>query len=92
MRQSRVDANQSAIVQALRAVGATVQPLHMVRGGCPDLLVGHRGVNHILECKDGKKPPSARKLTRDEAMWLSAWRGRAVVVDSVEQALDAIGV
>lgn len=35
-RKARVDANQSEVVAAFRAAGATVQHLHMVGGGCPD--------------------------------------------------------
>ena len=63
MRRAAVDANQAEIVKALRKVGATVQPLHRVGQGCPDLAVGHGGVNHMIEVKDGSKPPSARGLT-----------------------------
>ncbi len=90
-RAARVDANQSEIVDALRKVGATVQPLHTVGKGCPDLLVGYRGENHVLELKDGSKPPSARKLTDDELEWHDSWRGRVFVVNDVREALIAIG-
>lgn len=43
-RRAHTDRNQPAIVAALRGIGATVQPLHAVGQGCPDLLVGYRGV------------------------------------------------
>ena len=42
MSAARVDANQPEIVKALRGVGATVQHLHKVGQGCPDLMVGWR--------------------------------------------------
>ena len=42
-RAARVDRNQAEIVVALRAGGASVQPLHAVGKGVPDLLVGWRG-------------------------------------------------
>ena len=90
-RAARVDANQSEIITALRKVGATVQPLHMVGGGCPDLLVGYRGRNVLLEVKDGAKPMSARKLTKDEVDWINEWRGTVVVVYNVDEALFEIG-
>ena len=57
-RAKRVDANQGEIVDALRAVGAKVQPLHMVGEGVPDLLVRYRGDLHLVEVKDGRKPPT----------------------------------
>ena len=75
-RAARVDANQSTIVDDLRAIGATVQPLHAVGDGCPDLLVGYGGLNYMLEVKDGAKSPSRRKLTPDQEDWHGAWRGR----------------
>ena len=45
----RVDNNHTAIVLALRAIGATVQSLASVSGGCPDLVVGYHGRNVLLE-------------------------------------------
>lgn len=91
-RAAKVDRNQPEIVGALRAVGASVEPLHAVGKGCPDLLVGFRGVNHLLEVKDGDLPPSARKLTDAQADWHPAWRGQVAVVTNVDEALKAIGV
>lgn len=92
MRAAKVDANQSEIVAALREVGCTVQLLHMVGKGCPDLLVGRHGTNVLIECKDGNKPPSARKLTPDQVDWHDSWRGQVVVVCDVSEALKAVGI
>ena len=75
-------------VKALRAAGATVQHLHTVGHGCPDILVGIRGCeNYLLEIKDGAKPPSKRRLTKDEARWHRRWRGQVDVVKDVDEAL-----
>lgn len=89
-RAAKVDANQTDIVAALRKIGATVQPLHGVGSGCPDLLVGYRGVNYAIELKDGAKPPSARKLTPDQVEWHIAWRGQVAVADSIEAAIAVV--
>lgn len=83
----RVDANQVEIVKALRKIGATVQPLHTVGKGCPDLLVGWRQKNFLMEVKDGTKPPSARELTPDEKEWISGWRGPVFIVNSPLEAV-----
>ena len=91
-RAAKVDANQSEIVAAFRKAGATVQPLHAVGLGCPDLLVGFRGVNYAIEVKDGAKPPSARKLTPDQVSWHDTWRGQVAVVKSIEEALALLGI
>ena len=92
MRAARVDANQAEIVAALRQVGCSVQPLHMVGKGCPDLLVGRSGLNVLIEVKDGSKPPSERKLTPDQCIWHDNWRGQVTVVCNVHEALVAVGV
>jgi hypothetical protein len=87
-RAARTDANQTAIVAALRAAGASVQHLHAVGEGCPDLLVGLRGKNYLVEIKDGAKSPSQRGLTPDQQAWHLLWRGDPVtVLHSVEQAI-----
>lgn len=91
-RAAAVDANQPQIVKALRAAGATVQHLHTVGKGCPDILVGFRGVNYLLEIKDGSKPPSARKLTDDESAWHFQWLGNVRIVSNEQEALAAIGL
>jgi len=83
-RRARVDDNQPAIVAAFRIHGFTVQHLHTIGGGCPDLLVGRSGINWIVEVKDGAKPPSKRKLTPDERVWHDAWGGKVHVVESVD--------
>lgn len=93
----RVDRNQAEIVEALRSVGCTVQHLHEVGQGCPDLLVGHAdddGIprNYLLEVKDGSKPPSKRRLTPDEKRWITLWAGQVAVVRSVDEALAAVGI
>lgn len=89
--RSKVDNNQAAVVKALRDVGATVEHLHAVGKGCPDILVGYRGHNYLLEIKDGAKAPSARRLTNDQVDWHLTWRGTVYVVNSIEQALMRIG-
>jgi hypothetical protein len=91
-RASKVDANQAAIVSALRQVGCSVLPLHAVGQGCPDLLVARLGDMILLEVKDGDKPPSARKLTPDQVDFHASWRGRIAVVCNVREALEAVGI
>lgn len=91
-RAAKVDANQEAIVTALRAVGAGVLSLAPLGRGVPDLLVWFRGGYLLLECKDGAKPKSKRKLTPDQSEWLAQWPGRVEIVESPAEALLAIGV
>lgn len=87
---ANIDANQPEIVEALKAVGASVEYMHRLGSGVPDLLVGYRSLNFIFELKDGNKPPSRRKLTEDEVKWHARWRGTVYIVESVEQALQIL--
>ena len=89
-RAARVDDNQREVVRALRDAGCTIQYLHHVGGGCPDILVGFREENFLLEIKDGSKPPSQRKLTPSQEDWHRDWKGQKAVVCSEEEALDYV--
>lgn len=90
---ARVDDNQGLIVDCLRRCGCRVEILSRLGRGVPDLLVGTpRGQLVLLEVKDGSKPPGERKLTTDQERWHADWRRYPVfVVESVMQAVDAIG-
>ena len=92
-RAAKVDANHEEVVAALRKAGAFVQSLAGVGFGTPDLLVGYAGVTCLVEVKDGRLPPSARRLTPDQLKWHSEWRGGPLaVVCDVESALRVLGV
>jgi hypothetical protein len=89
-RANRVDANQTQIVDALRAYGAYVRVITM-GDGVPDLLVGYKGCTLLLEVKDGNKPPSARVLTPAETKFFKEWTGGMLaIVNSAEEALDIL--
>lgn len=90
-RVARVDKNQKTIVDALRSIGASVQTLHQVGKGVPDLLVGWRGENYLLEIKNPSRPKSRRKLNGEQAEWTSTWKGQWARVETLDQAFAAIG-
>ena len=83
----RTDANQTAVVSALEAAGATVEII-----GLPvDLLIGINGRFAFLECKDGAKSPSRRKKTKVQEAFFAKFPESAgypvFLVDSPECAL-----
>jgi hypothetical protein len=63
-----------------------------VGAGAPDLLVGYRGTNWLLEVKDGSKEPSRQRLTPAEKVWHERWRGHVTVVRTVADALAVLRV
>ena len=74
----------------MRACGATVRVVTQ-GDGLPDLLVGYRGYTILMEVKDGRKPPSARKLTEEEEKFFANWTGGMLaIVNSVEEALELL--
>jgi Holliday junction resolvase len=91
-RAAKIDANQEAVVSALRAAGAQVQSLAAVGKGVPDLLVKYQGTFYLIEVKDGRQPPSKRQLTPDQVKWHEEWKCAFLgVVENPEQALKFIG-
>ncbi len=89
-RAGRIDANQNAVVAYLRGLGMSVCILSPMGKGIPDLLVGWRGLNVLLELKDGSKPPSAQELTCDERDWHAKWAGQIATVNSAEDAARVV--
>lgn len=85
----RVDGNQGAIVEALRAVGAVVQLTHTIGKGCPDCFITYSH-GHIRLCMPLEIKMPGEKLTTDELDWWAKWNGPGAVVHSVEEALAVI--
>lgn len=82
---ARVDANQAAIIKALRDAGAYVWIL-----GLPvDILVGYNNHTYLVEIKDGPK----KRLTKLQQDFFDNWRGGTLCrIDGPEAALRMIGV
>ncbi len=88
--RGKIDGNHIQIRDALRKLGYSVLSLANLGGGAPDLLVGGRGINILLEVKNPKQPPSKRGLTDDEIQFMQEWKGQAAIVTDIQSALDAI--
>lgn len=84
-RAARIDANQTAVVSALRAAGAYVWII-----GLPvDLLVGYKGHTFLVEVKDGPR----KRLTALQQNFFDNWSGSTLArIDGPEAALRMIGV
>jgi hypothetical protein len=83
----RTDANQQLIMDTLRKAGATVQTLHEVGRGVPDLLVSYSGATLLLEVKVPGKKPNAKQIA-----WRQAWQGETAVVTTPLEALAALRI
>jgi len=84
---AKVDANQAAIVKALRQVGVSVQSLATIGKGCPDILAAKGDKVWMIEIKGPKG-----KLTPDQVEWIGKWKGRVDIIRTVDEALVLVGV
>ena len=81
----RTDANQEAIVKALRDAGAYVWIISLP----VDLLVGYKNHTFLVEIKSTSK----RRLTSLQADFFENWcGGKLVRIDSPDGALRMIGL
>ena len=100
------DSAEPGIVEALRAIGCSVVRLEDERrSGLPDLLVGYRSQNWLLEVKNPESTKSYRlksgevretrraptALEASQEAWHRRWRGRPVhVVRTPQEAIAAV--
>ena len=84
------DATQDPIRAALVAAGATVQDLSGIGGGVPDLLVGYKGANYLIEVKSPTGLKHQTGLRQTQVDWHGKWTGQVNVANSPEQALAII--
>lgn len=89
-RAARTDGNHAEVRDGLRAMGWSVFDTSALGAGFPDLVVGARGLNVLLELKDESQPPSRRRLTKAETKFFMSWRGQIDVVESLDEAIAAV--
>lgn len=84
---ARVDTNQSPIVKGLRQIfgPACVFDTSRVGGGFPDLVLGIRERNLLLEIKTEKGD-----LTGEQKYFHRYWPGQIAVARTLEEALRII--
>jgi len=90
--KTKVDKNQRLIMDWLIAAGATVDSLAACGKGIPDLLVGFRGLNILLEVKNPDMPPSKRVLTPDQVTWHAKHGGQVAVVETVMDVMQVLAI
>lgn len=89
-RAARTDENHAEIITAFRALGFAVSDTSRLGKGFPDAVISRQKKTAVVEIKDGKKPPSARKLTADEKRFKETWSGVHLIVESLDD-VERIG-
>jgi predicted amino acid dehydrogenase len=87
-RAAKVDATQTAIVEALRRAGIAVE----IIGKPVDLLVCCRGETSLMEVKSPKDVhrSAGEGLTKDQVEFIGRWPGKIHIVRSAEEAFRAL--
>jgi len=85
-KHGKVDAIQKECVDEARKFGASVISLASVGKGCPDLLIGWRGKNFLVEIKSHDKAT----LTQDQRIMHATYCGKIYVVYSAEELLETL--
>lgn len=91
-RAARTDDNQQLIVKQLRQLGCSVAITSMIGKGFPDLVIGYKDKNFLVELKDGAKVKSKKGLTMDEAKFFTAWKGQCDKCESLDEICKVIGI
>lgn len=88
-RDARTDRNHTEIVGYFRKLGCSVLNISPLKN-CADLVVGKNNKVVLVEVKDGKKPPSARKLTSGELKFHEMWKGSVFVVMDLSDVIALV--
>ena len=83
--RAKRDKNERDIIRALEQLGCSVQALNCTAPDIPDLLVGFRGVNILLEVKERKG-----KLSEGQAHFMETWQGQCVMARTPEEAVRTV--
>lgn len=87
---AKVDESQNGIVIALREIGASVEIASAIGQGFPDLIVGYKGQNFLLEVKNPVTSGRQSKLNDRQIEWHNTWKGSSYVVRTPEEAIQVI--
>lgn len=87
----KTDANQLDLMKQCRKIpNLSIVSTHIIGKGFPDCIIGYKGKNYMIEIKDGNKPKSARKLTKDEIIFHEKWNGQVNIVENFDDIIKLI--
>jgi len=89
----RTDANHKSIIDSLRKIPmVSVTSTHTIGKGFPDIVIGYKKQNYLVEIKDGNKSPSQRKLTPDEIDFHDKWNGQIMIAENIGDILKLLKI
>ena len=79
MRAKKVDKNQPEIIEQAKKLGISVQSLHELGKGCPDVLFGYAGINILAEIKDGNNDLNDMQID-----YHNTWNGQVCTIRNID--------
>jgi hypothetical protein len=86
MRAKKVDTNQPELTEKLRKLGFSVFITSDLGKGYPDINVGWKGLNFLIEIK----PDDKARLTKREQNFFDTWQGQVDKCVNVDDVIEAI--
>jgi len=87
----KTDSNHKEIMNQLRKIpNISVFSTHTIGKGFSDIVVGYKGLNYLIEIKDGKKSKSQKKLTEAEIKFHFDWYGQISIAENIDDILKII--
>lgn len=99
--RGKADGNQKEILEGIRKLNETslltgfqwnvisIANTQTQGGGFPDLVLGYRGTNYLVEIKNPSR--KGAKLNVKQVEFHRDWRGSTLVVHDLDELLDGIG-
>lgn len=89
----KTDRNHKEIIDKCRTIsGLSVFSTHSIGKGFPDIVIGYKSKNYLIEIKDGEKPQSQRKLTKDEVIFFENWNGQVDIANNFDDVKNILGI
>ena len=90
---AKTDQNHSALLKQIRKLpNVSVCDLSGAGGGVPDVMLGTKGANLLIEIKRPDVAPSASKLNDKQEEWHGEWRGQVAIVRTLDDVLAVLGL
>jgi len=95
---AKTDENQQEIIDQLKSLPYRLSMIatHQLGGGFPDLVIGYKGRNLLVEIKNPEWATRTElvdpfeMLTEDEESFLMQWEGEYIIAFDIDPILDWI--
>lgn len=86
LHRKRRDANHGPLAKLAARIGATHLDMSQLGDDSPDALIGFRGVNYLIEFKNGRRA----KLKPGQETFRRTWRGQVHTIRTPDELLGLL--